>query len=111
MIVADFDRECQIFLTSLPDIEMIVQEITDLDLEKRDGESVDAYKKRVEDLHLPLITKLEGVRLEWKIPNYSQLDEELRPDNIDEEVLHIDIAASPVRDLISRAMSNLHKKI
>jgi hypothetical protein len=111
MSATDLDRKHQAFLTSFSEIEKLVQEINDLDLEKRDRESVNDYKKRIEDLHLPLITKLEGVRLEWKVPNYSQLDEELRPDNIDDEVMHIDIADSPVKELINRAMSTLTKKI
>ena len=92
------------------EIHKIIQEITDLSYEKEEGESIEEYKQRIEALHSPFISQLEGTKLEWIVPDYSELDEEIRPDNLDEEVLFLNTSASPVKDLVNMVMRSISIK-
>jgi len=95
------------FVTSIEEIEPIIKELTDMEYEIEDGETQDEFKMRVEQLHLPLISRLEGVKLEWKIPDYSHFDDELKPENVGEQVLHLNTDNSPIRDIIISVIKNM----
>jgi len=98
------------FATTFEEIESIVRKITDLNHEFEEGETMDAYKIRIENSHSSLISRLEGVKLEWIVPDYSDLSEELKPENIGEEVLHINTKDSPIHEMIDSVLRSMSVK-
>ena len=93
------------YATTVEEIRSIMIEITDMDMDIKDGETQADYKKRIEELHLPLISRLEGVKIEWLVPDYSGLD--FMPENLGEEVIHLNTDNSPVKDIINSVIREM----
>ena len=94
------------YVSNIDEIESILRKMDELEYSINESETIEEYKERVKNLHLPFISRLEGVKLEWVIPDYSKLPMELHPENIGEEVVYINTNHSPIKDKIKSIIKN-----
>ena len=91
---------------SVDDIEVIIRKMNSIDLDIESGESVEEYKARVMDSYSPLVSKLDGVKIECF--GYSELPEKFRPENPEDLVIRLNFDDSPIKSKIDLAYERIN---